>query len=179
MNIIFLLFFIIVTILIVYNHSSVEEKMEAYIREREGTFVSEKREYFDVVSLLSKHGRSYKLVYYDKNKILRAVLVRVSSYGSVDFIDDHAVDSNSEKYFVDKKRSESPKKEIKDNSKPLVDYSYTSDKGALVIRQEYYQPNNGEEVFLNGEKAPTGKYKIGFMNFVAVEDGKVKGLSMT
>ncbi len=57
-------------------------------------------------------------------------------------------------------------------------YTYKCQEGELVIEQEYYQPNKGELAFLNGLKAPDGKYKVGFMNCITIENGRVKELTM-
>lgn len=56
--------------------------------------------------------------------------------------------------------------------------AYSTDKGELVIDQEYHQPNKGEVAFLNDKMAPTGRYKIGVFSFVEVRDGKVFDLKM-
>lgn len=61
----------------------------------------------------------------------------------------------------------------------LVTYTYKCSEGELIVEQEFYQPNKGESIFLNGVLAPTGKYKIGFMNYLVVEDGKIKDLTMS
>ena len=180
MEIVFLIFLILSLLLWFYTHSSADEKIDAYIRERKGTFVSKKREYFDLVSLFSKNTSTYKLIYYDKNEVLRMVLLRISTYGSVDFIDDHEVHSNDREFHITRDPVKPVGKENHGQAKNnLVDYTYKCNKGVLIIQQEFYQPNKGEQAFLNNEKAPDGKYKIGFMNFIVIENGRVKELTMT
>jgi hypothetical protein len=57
----------------------------------------------------------------------------------------------------------------KQESKKMVKY-YT-DKGVIEIAPciSYV----GENVFMNGEAAPDGKYKLGFMNYINVKNGIV------
>ncbi len=58
----------------------------------------------------------------------------------------------------------------------LINYTihkYKCPEGELTINQELHQPNFGEKVLLNGSPAPTGKYKIGFLQTIIVVDGKV------
>ena len=52
-------------------------------------------------------------------------------------------------------------------------HTYKCDAGELIIEQEYQNPNNGEAAYLNGKPAPTGKYKIGFLQTISILDGKV------
>jgi hypothetical protein len=65
---------------------------------------------------------------------------------------------------------------IKDSkiAKVLVDRSYNSDKGEIVIEtEEYLNPSKGDFVFQNGNVAPDGKYKLGFMWYIVIENGKI------
>ena len=55
---------------------------------------------------------------------------------------------------------------------------YKIREGELAIKQEYTNPNKGEFVFLNGKVAPNDKYRLGFMNYIIVENGKIKQFSM-
>ena len=49
---------------------------------------------------------------------------------------------------------------------------YDTDKGQLVVeQQEYYSAAKGDSVFQNGSPAPDGKYRIGFMKHLIVENG--------
>lgn len=59
-------------------------------------------------------------------------------------------------------------------AKVLVDRSYNSDKGEIVIEtEEYLNPSKGDFVFQNGNVAPDGKYKLGFMWSIVIENGKI------
>lgn len=52
-------------------------------------------------------------------------------------------------------------------------HKYKCANGELIINQEYQNPNVGETAYLNGEIAPTGKYKTGFLQTICIIDGKV------
>lgn len=56
-------------------------------------------------------------------------------------------------------------------------HSYKCEDGVLSIEQEFHYPNIGENVLLNGKTPPDYKYKIGFMSYVEVENGKVAAVS--
>lgn len=65
---------------------------------------------------------------------------------------------------------------IKDSKivKVLVDRSYNSDKGEIVIEtEEYMNPSIGDFVFQNGNAAPDGKYKLGFMFYILIVNGTI------
>ena len=54
----------------------------------------------------------------------------------------------------------------------MVLEDYDTDKGQLVVeQQEYYSAAKGDSVFQNGSPAPDGKYRIGFMKHLIVENG--------
>jgi uncharacterized membrane protein YhaH (DUF805 family) len=57
-------------------------------------------------------------------------------------------------------------------------YTYQSDLGELIIEQEFSQPNIGERAFMNGKVADPDRYKIGFMNYIHIENGRIKRISM-
>ena len=50
---------------------------------------------------------------------------------------------------------------------------YETEDGEIIIEQELHRPNIGEKVFLNGQVAPNGRYKIGFMSNIEVENGVI------
>lgn len=58
------------------------------------------------------------------------------------------------------------------------EHTYSTDKGKLIVDQEYHQPNKGETAFLNGKIAPTDIYSIGIFTFIEIRDGKVFDLKM-
>ncbi len=177
MQLLFIIIFIAWVIFSVNSDSKEKEKCFEYIRQRGGKFVSRNKGRFDYGNILNKYSQSYKLVYYDKNDILRAVFVRTSTNRDIEFIDDHQVHSNDIKYLVDEEYiNQKQKTIIKQEEKTLVDYHYNNN--TIIIKQQFYNPNKGEFVFLNNTMAPDGKYKLGFMNFVTVKDGKVKDLTM-
>lgn len=56
----------------------------------------------------------------------------------------------------------------------LIDKIYKSDKGDLVIEYEsYIGYRSGDIVKMNGNPAPDDKYKIGFMKYLYVKNGRV------
>jgi hypothetical protein len=68
-----------------------------------------------------------------------------------------------------------PEIEIEEHEAPVLKnkHNYACDEGQLTIEQEYPNPNFGELAFLNNTPAPTGKYKLGFLQWVYIKDGKV------
>jgi hypothetical protein len=59
-------------------------------------------------------------------------------------------------------------------------YNYDTSKGKLEIEQNhnsYPDINPGKKALLNGVQAPTGKYKLGFMWYVHIENGIVRKIS--
>lgn len=179
MEVLFPAIMVISFMVMIYNHLSVSGKTDAYIKQRGGTFVSKEQEYSYKFYLFNRKSSFYKLVYYDKDKTLRTVLLRVSSLGFTEFIDDHEVHGNGRRFNISNDSTAVVKKDSGEQTKKtLVDYTYKCAKGTLIIQQEFYHPNKGENVLLNGMKAPDGKYKLGFMNYIAVENGMVKELTM-
>lgn len=58
----------------------------------------------------------------------------------------------------------------------IVLISYETDKGKIEIEQthdSYVDINEGKKVYKNGNFAPDGKYKLGFMDFIYIKDGHV------
>ncbi len=56
-------------------------------------------------------------------------------------------------------------------------HTYNCEDGILTIEQEFQNPNVGEKVFLNKKPAPFGKYKLGFMSHIFVDNGIVETIS--
>ncbi|WP_026976694.1 hypothetical protein [Flavobacterium tegetincola] len=76
------------------------------------------------------------------------------------------------------KNANYPNKYIIKNSKIfklLYDKDYNTDIGLLRVEQEflYNTPSTGDNVYLNNNAAPDGKYKVGFMNYIYVLSGKI------
>lgn len=56
----------------------------------------------------------------------------------------------------------------------LVKKTYSTDKGKITIeQQEFMNPSKGNLVFQNNIAAPDGKYRIGFMHHITVENGRI------
>ena len=56
----------------------------------------------------------------------------------------------------------------------FITHTYQCDDGTITIEQEFQNPNKGELVFLNGKQAPFGKYKLGFMSHIFVNNGVIE-----
>jgi len=72
-------------------------------------------------------------------------------------------------------------KETKKLKEPeVVLVSYDTDKGKVVIEQDYSfsYPEPGKKAFINEKPAPTDKYKFGFMWYVHIENGIVTKVTM-
>jgi len=65
---------------------------------------------------------------------------------------------------------------IKDSKivKILIEETYNTNKGIIVIEhQEYLGVAKGDLVFQNNLPAPDGKYRLGFMSHITVENGRI------
>lgn len=62
----------------------------------------------------------------------------------------------------------------------IIQVSFTTDKGKIEIElsNPHNTPEPGKKAFKNGEKAPDGKYKFGFMWFVHIKEGIVTEISL-
>lgn len=56
-------------------------------------------------------------------------------------------------------------------------HTYTCEDGILTIEQEFQNPNIGEKVFLIDKPAPFGKYKLGFMSHIFVDNGIIESIT--
>lgn len=56
-------------------------------------------------------------------------------------------------------------------------HTYQCEDGIITIDQEFQNPNIGEKVFLNEKPAPFGKYKLGFMVHIFVDNGIIEKIS--
>jgi hypothetical protein len=58
--------------------------------------------------------------------------------------------------------------------KVFIQETYDTNKGKIVIEQEEYKlASKGDLVFQNNLPAPNGKYRLGFMSHITVEDGRI------
>jgi len=60
----------------------------------------------------------------------------------------------------------------------LVSYGTDHGKIDIELEQKTDSPTTGNRVFQNGQKAPNGKYKLGFMWYVRIEDGIIREMSL-
>ncbi len=84
---------------------------------------------------------------------------------------DRIVDFLNKKYLVSNER-----KKIEDKTVRRCRYPYKTDLGTLEIEQINSEIYIGQKVYLNGNKAPNGKYKLGFMWYIRVNDGEISDI---
>lgn len=143
-------------------------KIQQYIQRRGGEHVSTDTNYFS-------KGSNKDVKYYDKHGNLRTVTYYENGLFS-SFGDDEIIEysTNSPEYRKIEKQERKAEKKNWEHEKCF----YTIKEGELAIKQEFTNPNKGEYVFLNGKVAPNDKYRLGFMNYIIVENGKIKQFSM-
>jgi hypothetical protein len=63
---------------------------------------------------------------------------------------------------------------------PKVLVSYNTDKGEIKVLQKFLNdaPDIGNEVFLNGKPFSNGKFKMGFMWYLYVVNGKIERVGL-
>jgi len=68
-----------------------------------------------------------------------------------------------------------------DNKKEITFIKYETDKGQIAVSQKrpYDTPNVGNEVFQNGKLISNGKFRMGFMWYIYVENGKIVKVGLT
>jgi len=132
----------------------------------------------------------FKGIYLETLKIVFSMGVKVSHGDYLNYcwsfgLPIVAMFANYKIYRLKKQKSESSFEEIKpptiepdlikteEEPKEIVyiPRTYKCQEGNLVIEQELHNPNIGEKVFLDNKPAPSGRYKIGFMSYLEVEDG--------
>lgn len=158
-----------------------------------GTVVKERWDYLGNNSILiDKKNGSYLLKhgFFDENVLAL----------KIDSSDEFVVFVNESKYFGELNNIESilsflrltylPKlSQINNNlgnQKLLLDEkdnllkSFRIKEGILVVELAFRNaiPRLEDPVFLNGQTAPNGKYKIGFMDYILVENGKIVDILM-
>ena len=156
--------------------------MDRYVRKRKGKFIAS-----DVTNIFSRRTQTQYLKYSDKHNNIRAVTLNYfgpfSFFGEDEIIEyDHSSPEYKElKAKETAKEQEEIKKQLEfsKRAESFEEESYTLENhDLLTIKQEYAQPNIGERVFINSNPAPDGKYKIGFMSFIYVENGKITAIEM-
>lgn len=166
----FVVVFIVVLIIgFVYSFFS-REKIQRYVKDRKGDLVSTERAYPS-----NSKNRSLRVKYYDKHKNLRQVVYQENGIFSL-FGDDEIIEYS--KSSPEYKALEIKEKEQDKRAQDFEKCIYRIREGELSVKQEFTNPNRGEYVFLNENKAPNGKYKLGFMNYITVENGIIKDITM-
>lgn len=145
-------------------------KVQRYIKDRKGNLVSTER-----VSTLNHKNQSLRVKYYDKHENLRQFIYHENGLFSF-FGDDEIIKySTSSPEYLQILNNE---KDYLNRGREFDKVYYTVNEGEFAIQQEFTQINKNEFAFLNGVEAPSGKYKLGFMNYITVENGKIKDISM-
>lgn len=135
-------------------------------------------------SYLFKHG------FFDKNilalkvdsKDEYAFLINENKYdgelNSIEKVLDFLTKTYLEPKFENKYDVVVEKDNVNDEKK-IVLVGYNSNKGTLVFEQShdlYLDLNFGQKVYLNGEPAPDGKYRLDFMRYVTIKNGTVENV---
>jgi len=56
----------------------------------------------------------------------------------------------------------------------IVKKDYETNKGTITIeQQDYFIPSKGDFVYQNNQNAPNGKYRLGFLEYITVENGQI------
>lgn len=122
-----------------------------------------------------------KNLYYDKNNI---VVIKIETgeylelYQYHGWINGNKVTIEGEPIpdgFVQLAKSKR-KCVIKDSKivKVLIKEAYDTNKGKIVVEQEESKnPSKGDFVFQSETAAPDGKYRLGFMRHIVVENGRI------
>ena len=142
-------------------------KIQQYIQRRGGELVSTESNGFKDSSELLK--------YYDKHRNLRKVTVYYNTFNTT-FDEDEIIEYNTSS--PEYRKLEKEEKNTERKNQQYEKQFYKIREGELAIKQEFTNPNKGEFVFLNGKAAPNDKYRLGFMNYIIVENGKIKQFSM-
>jgi hypothetical protein len=176
------------------------DKIKDYFKKQGFVIISEKVDPFAGQSWLGERNlTSYTIDYLDRDKKIRQALVKTGMMSDVYFeevpikeeqadisiqeIKSAEIQNRIEKIQELEKEIAEYKKEIqaeddKNNlNKKYTEYSYETTSGTLIIKQEYQNPNIGEKVFIDDRPAPNGKYKIGFLSYVEIEDGRIADIS--
>ncbi len=166
----FIIIFIVLGIVGIVSSFFSREKIQRYIKDKKGSLVSTERAY------PSNHkNQSLRVKYYDKHENLRQFIYNENGLFS-SFGDDEIIEySKSSPEHLEILQKE---KNYLSRGKDFVKKYYFVKEGELIIQQEFTQINRNEFVFLNDIKAPNGKYKLGFMNYIVVENGKIKDITM-
>lgn len=137
-------------------------------------------------SYLFKHG------FFDKNilalkvdsKEEYAFLINENKYDGelnsiervLDFLKKTYLDSPIEKFIevkIDSPKVDTPLK--------IVLVSHKSNKGILEFEQthkEYLDLDYGQKVFLEGKPAPNGKYRLDFLRYIHIKEGRITSVSL-
>lgn len=136
------------------------EKIEQDVIKKGGKVISLHYE----PSFSRRWSSKYVLRYYDNKNIIHESTLAVSAFS----------------YFIDKdkiiKESDLPKEKTeKERSEFIPKYfkTFSTEDGELTTRQLKSDLEVGDHVLLNNKPAPDGRYKIGFLYYIYIKNGKV------
>jgi hypothetical protein len=179
------------------------DKIKEYFKNQGFIIISEEVDPFAGQSWFGNRSRNmttYTIKYLDRDKNIRQALVKTGLMSDVYFEEVHIQEEEESKISVKEIKSaeiqnrldkiQELEKEINEYKKEIqaeddknnldkkyTEYTYETTTGTLIIKQEFHNPNIGEKVFIYNRPAPNGKYKIGFLNFIEIEDGRIVDIS--
>lgn len=183
-----------------FTKTTNRDKINDYFKKQGFVIISDEVDPFAGQSWVGERNlKTYSIKYLDRDKKIRHAVVKTGIMSEVYFeevpiqeeesdltvkvIKSAEIQNRLEKIQELEKEIEHFKKEIQAEDdrnnlhKKYTEYSYETTSGILTINQEYHNPNIGEKVFIYNRPAPNGKYKIGFLSFVEIEDGRIVDIS--
>jgi len=160
------IFLVILLFMLFFQESSKEKKIEKFKE-----FISQKGEllrfYSNIDFFDGTHGNDYIVFYRDKN----AKLHRCKVYFHLEFkiTQDKIVPDEEEMTGYNNFSKPTPK------SEPIIveERKISTEDGEMCIQLTSVDIVVGNKVFLNNSPAPDGKYKIGFLHYIYVKDGRI------
>jgi len=116
------------------------------------------------LSFTKKHSSTYILTYYDKKNIIHESVIEVSIF-SYSIEKDRIIKETD----LPKEKTEQEKKEFI----PKHFKTFTTEDGEISTQQLKEDLEIGDHILLNKKPAPDGRYKIGFLYYIYVKNGKV------
>lgn len=120
-------------------------------------------------------------LYYQKNdigviKLKNEVLLEVYNFNNGISTNSVTINGEEVRDGILENLNTTRKYEIKNSriKRILIDEIFRTDKGDLLIEREInFSYSYGDSVLMDGNKAPDGKYRLGFMNYLYIKNGYV------
>lgn len=125
---------------------------------------------FELLAENSNIGRQIKSSLTLKNRTYLELYDHFKKIIEVETSKSHTANNQSKTNHSNKKAEKS--------ERVIVDFK--TDKGLVGIEQKnnYTHPEPGNRAFINGQPAPDGKYKFGFLWYVTIKNGKVTEVTL-